>query len=100
MGPLYHFVNSFPDSVKCKCVVYADDTTLLVNSSDPVTLQVDLRRNLHMIANWFESDQLNLYIKETNLMLFGTSQQFFDINLKVNLRIFISLIMMMMMLRL
>ena len=34
------FVNSLPDFVKCKCVMYADDTTLLVSSSDPVTLQI------------------------------------------------------------
>ena len=31
------FVTSLPDSVKCKCVVYADDTTLLMSSLDPVT---------------------------------------------------------------
>ena len=33
--------------------MYADDTTLLASSSDPVTLQTELKRNLDMIANWF-----------------------------------------------
>ena len=56
------FVHSLPDYVKCKCVMYADDTTVLVSSSDPVTLQTELNTNLDMIANWFKSNQLTLNI--------------------------------------
>jgi retron-type reverse transcriptase len=52
LGPLLFiiFVNSLPESVKCKCVMYADDTTLLISSSDPVVLQAELKINLDMIA--------------------------------------------------
>ena len=50
IGPLLFiiFVNSLPESVKtsCKCVMYADDTTLLLSSSDPNILQKDLDLNL------------------------------------------------------
>ena len=76
LGPLLFiiFVNSLPDSVTCKCVMYADDTTLLASSSDPVTLQTELKRNLDMIANWFKSNQLTLNIYKTKLMIFGTRQ--------------------------
>ena len=44
--------------------MYADDRTLLVSSSDPVTLQTELNTNLGMIANWFISNQLTLNIKK------------------------------------
>ena len=42
--------------------MYADDIILLVNSSDPVSLQIELKTNLNMIANWFKSNQLTLNI--------------------------------------
>ena len=53
--------------------MYADDTTLLT-SSDPLTLDTDLKRSLDMVANWFNSNQLTLNIKKTKLMMFGTWQ--------------------------
>ena len=86
LGPLLFivFVNSLADSVKCKCVMYADDTTLLTSSSDPVTLEIELKQNLDMVANWFKSNHLTLNIKKTKLMMFGTWQalsKFKDISL-------------------
>ena len=89
LGPLLFivFVNSLPDSVQCKCVMYADDTSLLVSSSDPVSLQTALSSNLDMVANWLRSNQLTLNIKKTKLMLFGTSQtlnKFQNISLTYN----------------
>ena len=78
MGPLLFiiFANSLPDSIHndCKCVMYADDTTLLLNSSDPTTLQNDLNSNLDKIADWFKANKLTLNIKKTKLMLFGTKK--------------------------
>ena len=89
LGPLLFiiFVNSLPDSIHndCKCVMYADDTTLLLNSSDPTTLQNDLNSNLDKIADWFKANKLTLNIKKTKLMLFGTKKslcKFKDVSLK------------------
>ena len=64
--------------------MYADDTTLLVSSSDPSILQNDLNLNLNKIADWFQSNNLTLSIKKTKLMLFGTNRalnKFKDISL-------------------
>ena len=64
--------------------MYADDTTLLTSSSDPLTLETDLKRSSDMVVNWFNSNQLILNIKKTKLMMFGTWQalsKFKDIHL-------------------
>ena len=64
--------------------MYADDTTLLTSSSDPMTLEIELKQNLDMVANWFKSNHLTLNIKKTKLMMFGTWQalsKFKDISL-------------------
>ena len=78
LGPLLFilFVNSLPETVNsnCKCVMYADDTTLLLSSSDPTVLQNEININLNNIATWFQANNLTLNIKKTKLMLFGTNQ--------------------------
>ena len=67
------YVNSLPDSVTCKCIMYADDTTLLCSSSDPISLQSDLTSSLTSIANWFKVNKLTLNVKKAKLMIFGTN---------------------------
>ena len=67
--------------------MYADDTTLLLNSSDPNTLQNDFNSNLVRIADWFQANKLTLNIKKTKLMLFGSKQslhKFKDVSLIYN----------------
>lgn len=74
LGPLLFiiFVNSLPNSVDCKCTMYADDTTLLCTAYDSTTLQSDLQSNLNKIVNWFNKNNLTLNIKKTKFMVFGT----------------------------
>jgi hypothetical protein len=86
LGPLLFiiYVNSLPDCVDCKCVMYADDTTLLFSASDQTTLQLNMNNSLSKIARWFESNQLTLNIKKTKFMIFGTTyalKNFSDISL-------------------
>jgi hypothetical protein len=89
LGPLLFiiYVNSLPDCVTCKCIMYADDTTLLCSSSDPACLQSELDANMKNIAKWFESNMLTINIKKTKLMVFGTQHilsNFTNINLSYN----------------
>jgi len=75
LGPLLFiiFVNSLPNIVDCKTVMYADDTTLLFNSNDVSKLQSDMNDNLSKIATWFHENHLTLNIKKTKLMIFGNN---------------------------
>ena len=86
LGPLLFivFVNDLPDIVSCKTTMYADDTSLLVSSSDPSCLQNSLNHNLCNIANWFRANKLTLNLSKTKLMLFATPynlNRFNDISL-------------------
>ena len=51
------------------CVLYADDTTLLCSSPDPVTLQQELDKKISNINKWFLDKKLSLNAKK----LFGTN---------------------------
>ena len=74
LGPLLFiiFVNSLPDCVNCKTIMYADDTTLMCSSNNASVLQTQLNDNLSKIASWFNENHLTLNIKKTKLMVFGT----------------------------
>ena len=89
LGPLLFilFVNDLPDNVKCKTVMYADDTSLLISSSDPSCLQSSLDHNMGLIASWFESNKLTLNLSKTKFMLFGSPHnlnKFCNIDLSYN----------------
>ena len=68
--------------------MYADDTTLLCSSSNPLSLQSELNSNLiDKIAEWFDMNKLTLNIKKTKFMVFGTSytlNNYANISLKFN----------------
>ena len=57
-----------PDSVSCKCVTYADDTTLLCSSSDPIILQQELNKNMYGIGKWFHENKLTLNVKKNTFV--------------------------------
>ena len=55
--------------------MYADDTTLLCSSSNPVTLQQELDSNFKQISKWLDYNQLTLNVNKTKFMIFGTSHK-------------------------
>lgn len=42
--------------------MYADDTTLLISSSDPTSLQTELKVHLNNITDWFELNKLTINV--------------------------------------
>ena len=61
--------------------MYAYDTTLLLNSSDPNALQNDLNSNLDKIADWFQANKVTLNIKKTKLMMLVQSNLFISLKM-------------------
>ena len=89
LGPLLFiiYINSLPEHINCKVVMYADDTSLLLSSKDPKNLEHMLNYNLNNIAKWFSANELTLNIKKTKFMIFGSShmiKNFKDISVKYN----------------
>ena len=67
--------------------MYADDTTILCSSTDPLVLQSDLNNNFNKITKWFADNELTLNIKKTKLMIFSTihkNARFKDISVSFN----------------
>ena len=59
-----------------KCIMYADDTSLLFKSADSTSLQSHINDCMLKIARWFEINKLTLNIKNIKnikYMIFGTN---------------------------
>ena len=61
LGPLLFipYVNSLPDCIVCKCVMYDNGTTLLFTASDPTSLQATMNDYLRLLTGF----------KPTNVLL-------------------------------
>ena len=56
--------------------MYADDTTLILESSNSASLQSHMNDSLSKMAHWFKANKFTLNIKKTKYMFFGTSHTF------------------------
>ena len=54
-----------PMSVKCKLLLYADDSTLIVSGSDPLSIE------LNSCRQWLIDNKLSLHLGKTESILFG-----------------------------
>ena len=80
LGPLLFviFVNSLPNCVNCKTIMYADDTTHMCSSNDASVLQSELNEHLSKTAPWFKENHLTLNIeKKKNLKSWFLVQDIF-----------------------
>ena len=77
LGPLLFiiYINELPVVVpKLKSIIFADDTTLFLSSSDLFQLKQDLNKELKQLSQWFESNKLSINIKKTHYMLFSLNK--------------------------
>merc|ERR1712081_129275 len=77
LGPLLFlcYVNDMPISLKCKLLLYADDSALIVSGFDPKEIAEDLSRELESCRRWLIDNKLSLHLGKTEAILFGSKRK-------------------------
>ena len=60
-------------AVKCKLLLYADDSALLASSSDVSEIEDVLSRELESVSEWLVENRLSLHLGKTESILFGST---------------------------
>ena len=76
-GPLLFlcYVNDMPISIKCKLLLYADDSALIVSGSDPQTIADKLSEELESCRKWLLDNKLSLHLGKNEAILFGSKRK-------------------------
>ena len=76
LGPLLFliYVNDMKAAVKCKLILYADDSALLVSGKDVVKIEQVLSRELKAVNEWLEENRLSLHLGKTQSIIFGSKK--------------------------
>ena len=61
-------------AVKCKLILYADDSALLVSGKYVVKIEHVLSRELKVVNKWLEENCLSLHLGKTQSILFGSKK--------------------------
>ena len=77
LGPLLFlcYINDMPMSIKCKLMLYADDSALLVSGKHPNVIAQTLSEELESCRNWLINNKLSLHLGKTESILFGTKNK-------------------------
>lgn len=72
LGPLLFllYINDLPQTTPHKCVLYADDTTLLINCDDKTAWESTINTALADVVNWMSGCNLQVNIEKTKIMQF------------------------------
>ena len=69
------FIDDLPNVSKfLQFYLFADDTNIYYESSDPVNIHRILNRELRKVRKWLEANRLALNIEKTNFVLFHSFQ--------------------------
>jgi hypothetical protein len=77
LGPLLFllYVNDMKSAVRCKLLLYADDSVLLVSDKSVKSIEKILIEELHNINKWLVENKLSLHLGKTESILFGSKQK-------------------------
>ena len=62
-------------AVKCKLILYADDSALLVSGKDVKVIQKTLGKELCALSSWLVDNKLSLHLGKTGSILFGSCKK-------------------------
>ena len=77
LGPLLFLIyfNDMESAVKCKLILYADDSALLVPRIDIKVIQETLGKELCALSSWLVDNKLSLHLGKTESILFGSCKK-------------------------
>ena len=67
LGPLLFnmYINSLPNAVETRLILYADDAVLVFPAAAPNELQTALEREFGLMSDWYLDNRLTLNVKKT-----------------------------------
>ena len=77
LGPLLFliYVNDMKAAVKCKLLLYADDSALLVSGKDVSEVERTLSMDIGAVSEWLCENRLLLHLGKTQSILFGSKKR-------------------------
>ena len=77
LGPLLFlcYIKDMAMSVKCRLLLYADDSALLVHGKDANLIASILSENLTSCCNWLKDNKLSLHLGKSEAILFGSKRK-------------------------
>ena len=77
MGPLLFliYINDISTAVRCKLLLYADDSALLVSGKNTQLIQKSLSSELEAAREWLVNNKLSLHLGKTESILFGSKRK-------------------------
>ena len=80
------YVNDFPQSFKnCKCIIYADDTTLYFSSDNPTLLKDTIQDALSEASDWLRKNHLVVNTSKSNFITLGNPSRVDNLRLSLQL---------------
>ncbi len=58
---------------KCRCILFADDTTVYITSKNIRYLKESMKYDLQILVDWFKANKLTLNLEKTSFVLFQPS---------------------------
>ena len=77
LGPLLFliYINDIYTAVRCKLLLYADGSALLVSGKDTKLIQESLSSELEVARDWLINNKLSLHLGKTESILFGSKRK-------------------------
>ena len=85
LGPLLFliYVNDMKDAVRCKLLLYADDSALLVSGRDVSEIGESLSMELESVSEWLTENKLSLHLGKSESILFSSNNRLRSVD-KIN----------------